>query len=346
MQIVLSDANACDFLRARGFLSPGDEAVVEPAGEGNINWVRRVRKCGHAAGRAASWILKQARPTLERFPEYHVSTERIVFEARFYETVAPFDRGGVRPQVLLFDPDARVLVLEDLRGAERLDAALARGADVRPALRALAAFAGAVHEHCPSSRALRERFANDEMRSLHGDHIFRLPYRENDFPLSPRVRARAREVWEDLELVARIDAAHARYLTPEGALVHADIQPTNVLLTPSGPRLLDAEIAHVGDPAFDLGSLFAHLLLGALGRRRPGSARPELEAGWSAYAGARLEGGSPAFASVMRYAGIEILRRTLGAARVPAACDDDIALEAISLGRRLVLDPPQALARL
>src|SRR5215510_5650188 len=97
---------------------------IEPVGDGNINWVRRFRTA------AGSRVVKQARPELERFPEYRASTERIVFEARYYETVAPLDLEGVCPQVIHFDPDERVLVLADLGDAVRLDAALARRADV------------------------------------------------------------------------------------------------------------------------------------------------------------------------------------------------------------------------
>ena len=55
---------------------------VEPAGDGNINWVRRVRV---PDGR--SIVVKQARGALERFPEYSVDPVRMVFEARYFEIV-------------------------------------------------------------------------------------------------------------------------------------------------------------------------------------------------------------------------------------------------------------------
>jgi 5-methylthioribose kinase len=332
VQIALTEANAVAYLRERGLLPPGVTARVEAAGDGNINWVRRVRA---ADGR--SWILKQARPALERFPEYRVSTERIVFEARYYEVAAPWDGGGVCPRVLHFDEAQRVLVLEDLGVAERLDAALARGADVAPALAALAAFLGRVHA-ASRGLALAPRFANDAMRRLHGDHVFQLPYRPNDFPLAPPLRARAEAIWADRALVATLDAAYTRYLEPRGALVHADVQAGNVLLAPGGPKLLDAEIAHVGDPAFDVGTLTAHVLLAALARGE-GPEAP-LEALWGAYADAHGARGRVPFADAARYAGIEVLRRTLGAARVAAVEREATAQRAVDLGLRLVTRPP------
>ena len=330
-QAVLSDANLPGYLARMGLIGPGEPVAVEPLGDGNINWVRRFRTS------AGARVVKQARPALERFPQYRASTERIAFEARYYDAVARFDHEGVCPRILLFDPIDRVLVLEDLADAERLDAALERGADVARAAAALGGFLGRVHAGTGTGD-LAARFANDEMRRLHGDHVFVLPYRANEFPLSPALGAAAREVQADADLVARIDAAYARYLEPRGALVHGDVQAANVLLAPGGAKLLDAEIAHVGDPAFDVGQLVAHLLLPAIARGAPDSARRAVEAAWTAYAGAF--GPSADFAAAAVYAGIELLRRTLGAARVPAVAADAAGLAVVAAGLRIVRNPP------
>ncbi len=332
-QIRLSEENLPGYLEGLGLLAPNETALVEPVGDGNINWVRRVR------GQRRSWVVKQARPALERFPEYRVSTERLVFEARYYETVAAHDRAGICPAVVRFDPEQRVLVLEDLGAAERLDAALARGADVAPAAAALGAFLGAVHA-ATRGAGLAERFANEEMRRLHGDHIFHLPYRTNDFPLSPALRERALAIQRDEALLRTIDTAYARYLESAYALVHGDVQAANILLTDAGPRLLDAEIAHVGDPAFDVGQLLGHLWLPATARADPGAARAAMRAAWSAYADAFGSDGLPSFDDVARYAGIELMRRTIGAARVPAVESDEASLAVLSEGIRLAARPP------
>lgn len=335
MQNHLEESNVSKYLQDQHWLAPGEGASVEPVGDGNINWVRRARLPN---GRRL--VLKQARPALERFPEYRVSTERLVFEARYYEVTAPFDRDRVRPEVLHFDARNRVLLLEDLGSAERLDHALARGADVADALARLARFLGRVHSGTRGA-SLASRFANDEMQRLHGDHIFHLPYRENDFPLSAALRARAESIWRDAALVASIDACHRRYLEPRGALVHADVQGGNVLLAPRGPVLLDAEIAHVGDPAFDVGVLLAHVWLPAIARRDVASAGSLARRTWRAYAEAHGSG-APPYAEVMRYAGIELLRRTLGAARVPAVERDEAGLAVVETGIAWVREPPHS----
>lgn len=307
----LDERSLPDYLRGLGLISGREAIRIEPAGDGNINWVRRVR-----AG-ARSWVVKQARPALERFPQYRASTIRIACEARWLEVVRPLDRDGVCPTVILFDEQARTLVLEDLGDAPRLDAVLASRADARPVASRLGGFLGAVHAATEGDASLVARFPNAEMQRLHGDHIFALPFQENDFPLAPPVRARAEEIWHKGDVAAQAAAAYRRYLEPHGALVHGDVQAGNVLLAPRGAVLLDAEIAHVGDPAFDLGMLFAHFWLPAAARGEAAAAQPAVDAAWYAYAGASGVGRERR-AEADRYAGIELLRRTLGAARVPA----------------------------
>jgi len=333
-QVLLDDRSLPDFLRSAGLAQAADAVLVEPAGDGNINWVRRAR----VPARGASWIVKQARPTLERFPEYSASTERIVFERRWFELANVVDRESVCPRILHFDEARRVLVLEDLGGAERLDHALARGADVSAALAAVLRLLAGVHR-ATRDPALAARFANTEMQTLHGEHVFRLPFAPNEFPLEAPLRARAERVWRDAELGAIAARAYARFREPRGALLHGDVQAGNILVPAAGAaKLLDAEIAHVGDPAFDVGMLLAHVLLAGLARGALAPAAEVARAAWTSYADAAGDL-APPFADGARYAGIEVLRRTIGAARVTAVADTSVAIAAVDLATQLIRAP-------
>ncbi len=100
-------------------------------------------------------------------------------------------------------------------------------------------------------------------------------------------------------------------------LSHGDFSPKNVLVGDSGLWVIDFEVAHLGDPAFDLAFLLSHLLLKSL--HQPGwsdryaacaesftdsyshAANPALAPGWDYVAGhvgclllARVHGKSPA----------------------------------------------------
>ncbi|MFQ5664860.1 MAG: phosphotransferase [Candidatus Binatia bacterium] len=336
-QTALTEAMLADYLRCHGVLRPGEAVVTGAAGDGNINWVRRVRTIDGAR----SWIIKQARPALERFPQYQAPTERIVFENRYYRTTRHLPGGEVCPDIIAFDESQRVLILADLGDVPRLDHALAQGQDCREVFRALSTFLGAVHA-ATRDPALAAEFPNDGMRRLHGDHIFALPFHANEFPLAPAVRARAEEIQRDSEIVAIAAATYRRYLEPRGALLHGDVQAGNVLLAAHGPKLLDAEIAHVGDPAFDVGTMLAHLVLPAAAVGHVLRVIPAARAAWDAYMRAYDGSDHAHFRDVARYAGIELMRRTIGAARVSVVEEPAPALAVIDSACRLMRSPPDA----
>ncbi len=97
------------------------------------------------------------------------------------------------------------------------------------------------------------------------------------------------------------------------ALSHGDFSPKNVLVGPGGVWVIDFEVAHLGDPAFDVAFLLSHLLLKSLHRPQwtggyralaeafTGAYRPAQTPDWAYVAGhvgclllARIDGKSPA----------------------------------------------------
>jgi 5-methylthioribose kinase len=305
------------------------ELSVEPAGEGNINFVRRVRGMG-----GGSVVVKHARPTLERFPEYSVTQERLCFERRYAEVVeelAP-EVALLLPRVIDFDEELPAIVMEDLGDAPHLERLLLDDAALAEPLFELGHFLGRVHTaSAPCARELVPRFANDELRSLHGEHIFTLPFEPNEFPIPDAVRQEACSLLASGTALKRIRALRRSYYESAEVLVHGDVQGTNVLVQGGRPRLLDAEIAHVGDPAFDLGVARAHVEVH--GVLRPGSAAPA-EGGRALLdgygAGYRDRRGTETIVERSAgFAAVEVLRRTLGAARLPFLLEEGAALTAL-----------------
>ena len=100
-------------LESNAWLQAGE--VVERAGragEGNMNCVVRVTTSRR------SFMLKQSRPWVEKYPSYSAPWDRALVEAEFYKTVENF-AGLTRylPRLLNFDPAERLLMLEDLEDA-------------------------------------------------------------------------------------------------------------------------------------------------------------------------------------------------------------------------------------
>jgi 5-methylthioribose kinase len=329
----LDDANLADYLEQVGLRRSDEPIGVIGVGDGNINFVRRIR-----IGADRTLVVKQARAALERFPEYEVSTERIEFERRYGQVVheRADDVAGLLPRLLHHDAAAKVLVMEDVGPGPRLDAELGEGRIPHDALRVLGEYLGRVHvATADHAQELAAEFHNDEMRALHGEHIFSLPYEPNDFPISAELRAKAEKQLSREGVRERIRALRGRYYEERQALVHGDVQAGNIVLQQGRPRLLDAEIAHVGDPMFDLGTALAHLEV-----HRPAAADPSgIERGVQAL----LEGYRTRAAECLdadrarHFAAVEVMRRAIGAARLTCLASDEAAARALSHAVKLLL---------
>jgi 5-methylthioribose kinase len=91
----------------------------------------------------------------------------------------------------------------------------------------------------------------------------------SDLRLSPYYR-RLGEVHADLQ--PTIDSLVENVLNHRVALVHGDFSPKNLLVASDSLVLIDFEVGHFGDPAFDLGFFLTHLVAKHVhlrGKQRP-----------------------------------------------------------------------------
>ncbi|MFM9972540.1 MAG: phosphotransferase family protein [Burkholderiales bacterium] len=105
----------------------------------------------------------------------------------------------------------------------------------------------AIHEASTDKPEIAAQFRTDTIF-----HAIRLD------PYLLATAARHPDVAENLRTLA------ARTASTKECLVHGDVSPKNILVSPSGPVFLDAECAWYGDPAFDLAFCLNHLLLKCL----------------------------------------------------------------------------------
>jgi aminoglycoside phosphotransferase (APT) family kinase protein len=101
-----------------------------------------------------------------------------------------------------------------------------------------------IHAATASDRAIAGRFPTDAIF-----HAIRLE------PYLLATAARHASLKEKLHGLAERTASTKR------CLVHGDVSPKNILVSPAGPVFLDAECAWYGDPAFDLAFCLNHLFL-------------------------------------------------------------------------------------
>lgn len=311
LSIVLDETDVASlqrYLTAGGFLETGESIEsVGRAGEGNMNLTLRVRTA------ARSFIVKQGRPWVEKYPSIAAPDDRTLIEAEWYRLAGSVPAVAARmPRLLGVDRGARVLVLSDLGDTrDYLDlyaaARLSAGeidALIDWLLELHGGFAG--DEQAPG-------LENREMRALNHEHIFEVPLRpDNGLELdriTPGLIALAERTRGDEELLAGVRSLGERYLAPGVTLLHGDYYPGSWLRAPE-PWVIDPEFGFYGLPEFDVGVMAAHLRLAdqpraladrALARyRRSGDLDEPL---------------------VWAFAGIEVIRRLLGVSQLPVGFD-------------------------
>jgi 5-methylthioribose kinase len=226
------------YLAGRGIVEPGAPLRVEPLGGGVSSDIVGV------TGPGVALAVKRALPRLKVEQEWLADARRVAVEARalrFADALTP----GAVPPVLDLDEEQSVMTIglapaawanwRDQLLAGRIDALIGRRLG-----ELLAVWHGA---EPPPELADTEYFVQLRLDPFHRVVAARHP-----------------------ELAAPIAAVAERLLERKIALVHGDFSPKNVLVGGNGLWVLDWEVAHRGDPVFDVAFLLTHLLLKSVHR--------------------------------------------------------------------------------
>jgi 5-methylthioribose kinase len=309
-------------------LEPGENVVaLRNAGDGNMNCTLRVTTPRR------TFIVKQGRPFVEKYPQIAAPAERTLVEASFYRAAERCAAVAARmPKLLDADADARIIVLEDL-GDARDCTDLYAGATLQPGeCTTLTQYLLAVHQ-CDVPKADRDLFANREMRALNHEHIFALPLRDGNGlaldAITPGLQGSADALKRDRAYVDRVHALGERYLADGDALVHGDFFPGSWLRpdrrSPErSVAVIDPEFCFRGAGEFDFGVMLGHLVLASQPADLVGQVEQAVPRGYDMRA-------------VRQFAGTEIMRRLLGVAQLPLRASIEEKRRLLDESRRLVL---------
>lgn len=242
MPASLSRKTVAAYLVERGvFEQAGGLEVVELTGGVSAS-VFAVR------GEGTRVVVKQALPRFRVADEWVVPRERALAEAEALELMTGLTPGSV-PRLLDVDSKTFTLVVEEAPpGWRPWKASLLEGeADPRVAAR-LGTFLSAVHASdadIGSAESFDAQRVDPYLRTIQRRH--------------PALSDRIGEYIE-------------RLLATRRCLVHGDYSPKNVLVGDEGLWVIDWEIVHRGDPAFDVAFLLNHLALKTIHRREAASA--------------------------------------------------------------------------
>lgn len=289
---LLTPSSVLPYLAARGIVGPGATAAELSGGVSNV--VLRIRDD------TTDLIVKQSLPRLRVAEEWLAPQERTITEAEAMRLAATVIDDGV-PQIVLCDETVFVVAME---------AAPAEWSDWKTQLMAgrvstaiaerVGAIIAAVHRATTSestlSPLLRETEPFEQLRLR--------PYYEHAGRMKPEWATVLSELADELRANRR-------------CLVHGDLSPKNIL-APTEPTsrrawIIDFEVAHRGDPRFDLAFLLTHLTMKAV--HLPEHAR-ELDAAALAFIDSYGAGAGPSLApdlaGALRHVGALLLARVHG----------------------------------
>lgn len=306
-----------DYLRQRGWLNT-DEVIcsLEKPGEGNMNYTLRV------ITQHRTFIVKQSRGYVEKYPTIAAPADRAVTEGRFYQTVQDIPTlASQMPHLLGIDEENNILVLEDLGAASDFTflyqpCRLLSDADALTLTHYLSNLHGQFMTHDPD-----KAFTNRAMRALNNEHITNYPFLEdNGFDLNtiqPGLQELAMPYKRDRDLKRTVQKLGTVYLadaqlTKAVTLLHGDYYPGSWLQTASGPKIIDPEFCFLGPAEFDLGVMIAHLMMAG----QPPTVLTSVLTNYQRSGGfdERLR---------QQFTGVEIMRRLIGLAQLPLSLSLD-----------------------
>ncbi len=309
-----------ELLQKLGFWQSGEKiSQISVPGESNMNLVLRIQT------NQGSYILKQSKSYVRKYPQIPAPISRIEIEYRFLELLStdPYLE-SLSPKVLHYDSTDHLMLLEDLGEGSDYLSIYGGLRQLQPdELIRLVQYLMHLHQ-----LQIADFPNTDGMRTLNHEHIFEFPFlEENGFNLND-IQSGLQEVSipfkRDAVLKAKIHSLGQRYLKTGQILIHGDFYPGSWLEVSSGIKIIDPEFGGLGDPEFDLGVFLAHLDLAQQDEQLSKLVRETytLPLEWSL---------------VQQYRGVELLRRLIGIAQLPVSLSLDEKKSLLALAKTYLL---------
>jgi 5-methylthioribose kinase len=255
-----------------GPVDPAAIVSVVEVGDGNLNLVFIVKD---AAGRGV--VVKQSLPHVRVDPSWPLTRSRARYEATVlgaHVRVAP----AHVPAFYGFDADALALSIEDLSDHAVWRVELNAGRLHPYAARALGEYVGAVGfatsvfgQSGPERRLAIAEATNPELSEITEDLVFSEPYVDHEHNgWLPENDGDVRELRGDRAFVREIGLAKQRFQEDAQSLLHGDLHTGSVFVRAADAtgesgsvRAFDSEFGTYGPTGFDLGAVWANLIIAA-----------------------------------------------------------------------------------
>lgn len=314
------------FLQKLKWLDAQETIVsLSKPGEGNMNCVLRVETAGR------SFIVKQSRGYVEKYPQVLAPAARVLTEGAFYQKIAQSDiLEQMMPRLVGIDRSNNMIALEDLGKANDFTVLYHLKQKIQEEeLCQLVVYLNGLH-HNFQKTVVDDELANTELRALNYDHIFEYPFKEeNGFNLDDvqdGLQELALPYKKDEALKRKIERLGSLYLSKGKYLLHGDYYPGSWLKTADRIKVIDPEFCFYGLREFDLAILIAHMYL----TQQRESVIDLIKAQYISF-------GEMNQAILNGFIGAEIIRRLVGLAQLPLKMDLKAKARLLEFARDLIL---------
>ncbi len=229
-----------DYLQRTDRIQPDETVTVRVLEGGVSNRTVLVERPDHT-----DWVIKQALAKLRVSVDWYSSPERIHHEASGIRWLSQLAPPGTIPAFAFEDHDLHLLGMEAVpQPHDNWKMLLLNGQLELDHVQQFGLLLGTIHRKAYERRS--------ELSQVFADQSFFESLR-----IEPYYSYTATEVNEAVTFLnALIDKTREIQVT----VVHGDYSPKNILVYQNRLILLDHEVIHFGDPAFDIGFSMTHLL--------------------------------------------------------------------------------------
>ncbi|WP_411334891.1 S-methyl-5-thioribose kinase [Metabacillus indicus] len=336
-------------------------------GDGNLNLVFRITDQSNNG-----LIIKQALPYAKVIGEsWPLTLDRARIESSAMLKQAE-TAGDYVPKIYYSDETLAITAMEDLSHLQIARAGLIEGKDFPLLGRHIGEFLGKTLFYSSdfalnpqTKKQLVKQFSNPELCKITEDFVFTDPFfdvESNSF--EDELRPAAEAIWNDTELKLEVAKLKHKFLTEAETLVHGDLHTGSIFADDETTKVIDPEFAYYGPTGFDYGHFTANLLMNAISREEAKQQvlLDHIETAWTVFAeefskawekdGLEVYTGidgylsfilEKTFEDAVGFAGVEIIRRTIGLAHVadldliePHDRKIEAKIRALELGKKLV----------
>jgi 5-methylthioribose kinase len=263
----LTEQEAVEYARNIPNLFPKDAKLVSrEIGDGNLNYVFHIKDEGPSG---KSIIFKQALPYVRVIGDsWPLTLDRARIESEALLLEDELCPGSV-PKVYHYDTALALIVMEDLSAYQIMRKGLVERKRYPNFPKQIGTFLARtlfLTSDLAMSPLEKKRkaasFTNPELCNITENFVFTYPFHDDPSnAYNPLITDTVQRIWNNDELKLEVAKLKEGFMTHGQALLHGDLHTGSIMVTEEDTKVIDPEFAYYGPMGFDIGAVFANLLL-------------------------------------------------------------------------------------